>query len=123
MLHDLIYDVICEICYDYEYIYMSYVSVFNEITGKIYAKSIACESGFVEAAGIKSDYTAVFIWELIRRIGFTASDAAKFDIIIKNKYTGKNISHKKYILNISSGEITEYTKDTVETNNANRGEI
>ena len=112
LLHELIYDVICEICYDREYLYLSYISAFNELTGKIYAKNRLCESGDFSAAGIKSDYSAVFRWGLIRRIEFMPYDEAKLSVSIINKYTGGNILYKKYILSISSGTVAEDTDES-----------
>lgn len=107
MLHELIYDVICDICYDREYLYLSYISAFNELAGKIYAGGASCGIGDIEFAGIKSDYNAVFHWELIRRVEFMPYDGANLSVSIINKYTGVSISLKRYILTVSTGEITE----------------
>ena len=107
LLHELVYDVIREICYDSEYIYMSYISAFSGLAGKIYAKGAACGSGGITIAGIKSDYNAVFDWELTRPIGFTARDCAILGAGIVNKYTGAVVSNKRFILNIPSGELNE----------------
>ena len=101
----MIYDVICEICHDREYIYPCFLEVFGELTSEIYGHGGSAGSGTVTANGIKSDCMAVFEWSLLRRLDLIGHNELTMICKVCNKHTGSMLSRKRWIFDVSTGEI------------------
>ena len=69
-LHDFIYRIIMDICYDREYAYKQYISVFNEICRGIYSFGSTNSSMALHVRGIKSGKCADFTWSLLKRVDY-----------------------------------------------------
>ena len=105
--HELVYQAVTDICYDREYAYLSFLRVFESLSKQIYTGGGTAARGQAEVSGIKSDYDAVFVWELQRRISFFGKNEFKLACTISDRSTGAEIKHIYGIFDVSTGEEIE----------------
>jgi len=109
----VIYNVVCEICYDREYIYPCFLEVFGELTSDIYGSGGTVGSGAVKVNGIKSDCMAIFEWSLLRRLDFIRFNELYLTCVIRDKYT-EIVKHRtRWAFDISTGELISELQEEI----------
>ena len=101
-LHEWIYEIICQICLDREYIYPCYIRNFTAITEDIFAPG-ACQ-GKLNICGIKSDFNALLNWKLDRIASFAGPNTVMVECRIINKCSGEVNSNVEFFFDIRTGE-------------------
>ena len=70
MLHDWLYALAEELCYDQDYLYRYFVEHFGGFLGRIYREASRVPEGSYRMPGIKSNRQAELRWLLARQLDF-----------------------------------------------------
>lgn len=106
-IHEWIYDIVCAISYDRDYIYRSYSQHFEAIMNGIF-NGFVQQTGEYKIMGIKSDYNAGVYWELPRRINYVGLNTVKIRCNILEKNTDKIVeTHIKEFELSNGGQIAK----------------
>lgn len=105
-LHDWIYDIVCEICYDREYLYACYVRHFSALLTEIFEQGRIVDSGTYKIIGIKSNLVANFYWRLESRLNMMRLNVVTIRCAVENVDTGKQQSEYVQSFELSAGERT-----------------
>ena len=73
-IHDWIFEIVDEICYDREYVYPSFVRHFCSLMQKIEQTGRLSGEGTYRVPGIKSNITAVLSWQFEHRLNLVGSN-------------------------------------------------
>jgi hypothetical protein len=105
-LHDWIYDIVCEICYDREYLYACYVRHFSALLKDILEQGLTADGGTYRIIGIKSNLAADFHWQLESRLNMMGLNVVTIRCSIENQDTKKKESEYIQSFELSAGEST-----------------
>ncbi len=103
-LHDWIYEIVSEVCYDKEYVYASYVRNFTQLMNDILEKGRVSQSGNFEIGGMKSDLSASLHWDLERCANLLGLNVVSIKYRIKSSRTGVVESEGERNFELSTGE-------------------
>jgi hypothetical protein len=106
-IHDWIYDIVCEICYDHEYIYLSYIRCFNSLIDQIFSSGNTIDEGKCTFSGIKSNYKAEIDWKLHHRVNFVGFNVVIIKCVIEDIISGLIVKEMSKNFEISSGEVID----------------
>lgn len=102
-IHEWIYEIVCSISYDREYIFRSYADNFSKIMHSIFSSGYCEKSGEQLIYGMKSGYNAIVSWSLPRRINYAGLNSIQFRCRIIDKYSGRIIEEHERIFELSCG--------------------
>lgn len=105
-LHEWLYRLVYEICYDREYVYFCYARHFSELTKHIFEQGRFSESGSYEIPGMKSGKRALLHWQLAHCIDLIRLNTVTIRCTIENSDTGKKESEVSQTFELSCGEST-----------------
>ena len=105
-LHEWIYELVCEVCYDREYVYTSYVRHFGQLMKDILEQGKFCQSGNYEIIGMKSNLKVILKWDLERCINFVGLNVVSIIYSIESLDTNKMESRGVRNFELSTGEET-----------------
>jgi len=101
-LHDWIYEIVSEVCYDRDYLYACYIRHFTGLTNNIIETgSLACSGDYV-IEGMKSNKNANISWQLERRIDWMGSNIINLDCKIRSQ--GSEIETLQAQFDMSTGD-------------------
>ena len=103
-IHEWVYKVVCDVCYDREYVYASFVRHFGFLMQEILEKGRFAESGTYVVPGMKSDLKATFTWQLESCIDLVRLNAVKISCVIESTYMGAAEPEESYWFELSTGE-------------------
>lgn len=106
-LHEWIYNFIGEVCYDREYLYLSFIRGFTTLMNQIYDKGNILEGGSCVIPGIKSNLQAEIEWKLHHRVNFVGLNIITLNCSIKDTISGNIIEEAEKKFELSSGESIE----------------
>jgi len=102
--HDWLYEQVCEICGDREYLYLSFYRGFAAIAEQIYQNGGVQPCGNTVINGLKSEYSLHISWQLESRANFFGSNSFTLTVEKQNKLTGCTEETRIKRFNFSSGE-------------------
>lgn len=103
-LHGWVYDIVCGICRDREYLYRCFVKNFGDLLRDIFSEGAITGAGELVAAGIKSDSDAVFRWRLARRADLVGQNTLEVTCAITPKSGGEPTECRTALFDLSTGE-------------------
>ena len=103
-LHDWLYDLVGEVCYDREYLYLFFLKHFQALMAEVIEQGRSVASGTYTMPGRKSDRQASLRWRLSRRVDWTAPNVLVIDWEIQDRYTGATRDHGIRSFALSTGE-------------------
>lgn len=103
-IHEWLYDIAKEICYDREYIYLSYLKILQNTVFSVFENGSVTEQGDYIAKGIKSDKDAHIHWKLHHRLNFVGFNKVIFECTFQDKYTHECMDTVSCSFELSSGE-------------------
>lgn len=77
-LHDWIYEIVSEVCYDRDYLYPCYIRHFTGLMNEIIEKGSFEQAGTYTVEGIKSNKKASLNWRLDKRLDWLGFNAVTF---------------------------------------------
>jgi hypothetical protein len=105
-LHEWIYELVCDVCYDREYVYASYVRHFGQLMKDILEQGKVCQRGSYEIVGMKSDLKAMLNWDLERCVNLVGLNVVSIRYSIESNRTGKIESQGVRYFELSAGDET-----------------
>jgi hypothetical protein len=103
-LHEWFYDLICEICYDREYVYASYVRHFSRFMAEVMQTGTVSQTGSYEIPGLKSDLKARLDWKLERPVHLMGLNVVLIECTVESTRTGKTELRQSGAFELSTGE-------------------
>jgi len=105
-LHEWIYNIASDICYDREYVYPCYVRHFGQLMNDILEQGKLSQSGSYEIVGMKSDLKARLNWQLERCANLIGLNVVIIRYSIFSTRTGKVESNGVRCFELSTGDET-----------------
>ena len=102
-LHDWIYEIVSEVCYDRDYLYACYVRHFTGLMNEIIEKGPFEKAGAYTIEGIKSNKKAFLCWHLDKRLDWLGPNKVTFCCEIKSDVEPVNTLNECF--DLSTGEI------------------
>ena len=84
-LHEWIYEIVSEVCYDRDYLYACYVRHFTHLMNEIIEKGSSVQAGEYNIEGIKSNKNIRISWQLETRLIWHGPNAVTFCCEIESK--------------------------------------
>lgn len=103
-LHDYIYDAVCDVCYDKEYLYPCFLRAFHAVTTQIYEHGGVRTEGACLIRGLKSEHDIRVQWRLERRMSFYRQNEVLIELIKTRKTDGRAVEQRSESFDISSGD-------------------
>lgn len=103
-LHEWLYNIVCEICRDREYVYLSFVRNFTALMKEIYETGDIKDSGTFTVTGIKSNMNADIQWHIHHRIDYSGLNSVTVKCVIVDTVTGVRNKEYEIIFELSMGE-------------------
>jgi hypothetical protein len=103
-LHEWIYSIVEEICYDREYVYAVFIRHFGELTNEMYFKGRIAGSGEHMITGLKSGLVADFHWELKQCVNLIRLNTVQIECTIHSTDTGIIESQQTRSFELSTGD-------------------
>jgi hypothetical protein len=82
ILHDWLYRLVDEVCFDREYLYRAFVENFSALLKEIYRLGGTEGRGSYEFPGIKSGRRASLNWALAHRLNYSGPNILSFEYVI-----------------------------------------
>ena len=101
-LHDWIYEIVCEVCYDRDYLYACFVRHYTNLLNEIIEKGSSAQAGEYNIEGIKSNKNVRINWQLERRLNWMGSNIASFSCRIES--LGSEVQKMKNRFDMSTGD-------------------
>lgn len=102
-LHEWIYALVKEVCYDREYIYPSFIRHFGQLMQDIYFKGRTQSSGVYEIPGMKSGRVAELEWRLERCMDLVRLNTVRIRCTIRVMDSGVVENSQTYCFETSAG--------------------
>lgn len=103
-LHEWLYDIVHDICYDREYIFLLYSRSFKELIDMVLEKGMTVPEGEYSITGIKSNFKAIIRWNHEHRLNYVGLNVCKFHCKIVDKTTGEIEQEIEQSFELSAGE-------------------
>ena len=110
-LHEWIYNITGSICYDREYVYLTFCKSFCNLTKSIFENGASMENGCITIYGIKSDFNAIISYTLSKRLNYLSLNQIDFKCEIINKYSNMVKETRTACFELSQGEIINIDKE------------
>jgi len=104
-LHEFIYHVVSEICYDKDYLYLLFYRNYSTLMDEIFELGKAAESGTVIFEGNKSNINAHITWLLSGRVNFMGCSPIRLDCVYMSKSTMEKTGFETACFDLSTGEV------------------
>jgi hypothetical protein len=88
-LHDWLYDLVCQVCYDRDYLYLSFVRHFGGLMATVEQAGPTQAAGTYAFAGLKSGLRVDLTWRLARRLDWLRSNWLALDYRIVDAASGE----------------------------------
>ena len=99
-LHEWLYAVVTDVCYDREYVYYAFTTHFSALCKGIYGGG---PGGSVMIHGIKSGCDALVSWRLARRADLIGCNTVELECRVTDKNGGAEVSCSKAVFELSCG--------------------
>ena len=103
MLHDLVYQIVEEICWDRDYLYRCFTEVFSELMNGIYRQGCSRAGGNLVVNGVKSDVEARISWRLQHQLDYFGPNALKLEFEIRKKPSGLMVRTGDAVFDLATG--------------------
>jgi hypothetical protein len=103
-LHEWMYELVCEVCYDKEYVYACYMRHFGQLMKDILEQGRTCGSGSYEIIGMKSDLKVMLNWQLERCVNLIGLNVVSISYEVASVRTGKVELHVVRSFELSTGD-------------------
>ena len=103
-LHDWIYKIVTEVCYDRDYLYACYVRHFTGLMNEIIEKGPSVQAGEYNIGGIKSNKNVRIDWQLERRLDWTGSNIISFSCQFESSESEVKVEKLQSRFDISTGD-------------------
>lgn len=104
LLHDWVYDIITAITFDRDYAYLSFYRTLAGLLSRLFGEGGVRPEGEVAAAGIKSDWDAVFSFTMTRRLNYVGLNDVTLHCRILEKATGRVVEEHTGRFELSLGQ-------------------
>ena len=103
-LHEWIYEIVCEICYDKEYLYAVYVRHFAGLMNEIFEQGKIVNRGIYEIPGMKSGLKAKLEWQVEGRTNMMGLNVVSICCTIEDMESSKKTAEYKQAFELSCGD-------------------
>ncbi len=109
-LHDLLYRIVEEVCWDKDYFYRSFTGHFSAMMAQIYDEGGTAARGSHEVNGIKSGLNARISWKLQHQLDYFGPNELLIDYEIWNETSGARMHRGATVFELGSGCAVEKTE-------------
>ncbi len=102
-IHDALYQVVQEICWDSDYLYRSYTEHFCGLMHGIYEAGRAASRGEYRLSGIKSGLEAVVTWRLQHRIDYQGPNQLMVELTVRGESPGARDRSASLLFELGTG--------------------
>jgi hypothetical protein len=106
-LHEWFYDLICRICYDREYLFLSFTRHFATFTSALWREGTCVPTGTYAIPGMKSGLEARLTWRLDRRLDWIGSNRLRIECEIVTTDSGERQGYERHAFELATGESNE----------------
>jgi hypothetical protein len=103
-LHDWLYQVVAEVCYDRDYLYLAFVRHFSALMGQIVERGRFEDRGTYALPGMKSNRSARLEWRLEHALTWDGPNRLELRCILLDALSGAPIEARSACFDLSTGE-------------------
>jgi hypothetical protein len=103
LLHDLLYRIVEEVCWDKDYLYRSFTGHFSALMTQIYERGATAGRGSYEVNGIKSDVEARISWRLQHRLDYFGPNELLISCEIRRTPSGRPVRTEEMVFDLGTG--------------------
>jgi hypothetical protein len=107
LLHDEVYRLVEEVCWDADYLYRSFTEHFAGLMGQIYDRGGSDAGGVYTITGIKSGLEARIAWHLQHRLDFHGPNGLRLDYEIAGTASGAPARRGSLAAELGTGRLVE----------------
>jgi hypothetical protein len=107
LLHDALYRVVEEVCWDADYLYRSFTEHFTGLMSQIYERGGSDAGGSYTITGIKSGLEARIAWHLQHRLDFHGPNRLRLDYEIAGAAPGTGGRGGSIMAELGTGRLVE----------------
>jgi hypothetical protein len=103
MLHDWVYALVQDVCFDREYLYRCFVEHFSALMHEIHAEGRVMGGGEYRIPGIKSGLHAVIRWRLAHQVSYAGPNLVALSAELRRDTGEREGIPEKRAFELSSG--------------------
>ena len=107
LLHDIVYSVVEEVCWDADYLYRSFTEHFAALMAQIYDKGGSDAAGSYTIPGIKSGREVRLSWRLEHRLDFHGPNCLRLDYRIEGVSPADGGHRGSVTVELGSGRVVD----------------
>jgi hypothetical protein len=107
LLHDALYGMVEEVCWDADYLYRSFTEHFTGLMSQIYDRGGSDGGGVYTITGIKSGREARITWHLQHRLDFHGPNRLRLDYEIAGAAPGSGARGGSIMAELGTGRLVE----------------
>jgi hypothetical protein len=107
LLHEVLYGIVEEVCWDADYLYRAFTEHFSGLMGQIYGQGGSHSGGSYTIAGIKSGLEARIEWSLEHRLDFHGPNLLRLDWRIGGGTAGGAARGGSILAELGSGRLEQ----------------
>lgn len=107
LLHDELYRLVEEVCWDADYLYRSFTEHFTGLMGQIYEKGGSEGDGVYTITGIKNSLEARIAWHLEHRLDFQGPNRLRLDYEIAGTPSDAGARQGSIVAELGTGRLVE----------------
>jgi hypothetical protein len=105
MLHDWFYQVVADVCYDRDYLYLAYIRHFSALMDQIVDRGRFEQSGEYAFPGMKSNLEARLEWQLEHQLSWTGPNGLSLHCKLVDSSSGMEQESRTGRFDFSTGEM------------------
>ena len=107
LLHDELYRLVEEVCWDADYLYRSFTEHFTGLMSQIYDRGGSEGAGVYTITGIKSGLEARIAWHLQHRLDFHGPNSLRLDYEVGGAASGGGARRGSIMAELGTGRLLE----------------
>jgi hypothetical protein len=107
LLHEALYGIVEEVCWDADYLYRAFTEHFSGLMGQIYSRGGSDAGGSYAITGIKSGLGARIEWSLEHRLDFHGPNRLRLDYRIEGGTAGAAVREGSILVELGSGRVEQ----------------
>lgn len=106
-LHDALYQIVDEVCWDADYLYRAFTEHFSGLMAQVYERGGSAAGGSYTITGIKSGLEARIAWSLQHRLDFHGPNRLRLDYEIAGAAPGPAARGGTILAELGTGRVLE----------------
>jgi hypothetical protein len=103
-LHVWLYDIVSEVCFERDYLYLAFYRHFSTLLGELTERGRVCDRGETCFAGVKSNLQVTIEWQLEHRLTWSGPNRLLLTAHIQAIGGGQDQEVRRAAFDLSTGD-------------------